>query len=465
LVDLTPPLRSTAEQYADQPALVSGEFVLSWRDVAESVSKVVVYLRSAGCQPGDRVALSGPNSLWQLLTILGIIESGAVACPVSTRLPADEQRKLVARLGARLINQSTSDWPSIEIFEASKLRSHWPKDSPSTIIGTSGSSGQAKLAALSVGNHYYNAVGSDANIPFRAGNRWLLSLPLYHVGGLALLFRALLHGGTIVLSSPDQPMIDTIAEHNVTHLSLVSTQLRKLLESQSELTRIAPRLAAVLLGGSGIPAALIDRALEAGLPIHTSYGLTEMGSQVCTTSAADPAAKLFTSGRLLPHRELRLAVDGEILVRGETRFLGYFSDDALVTPFDNDGWFATGDIGEIDGDGYLTVRGRKDNMFVSGGENIHPEEIDSAICRMPEVREAVTLAIPDDEFGYRPVAFVRVADRTPFDDTRFVRFLERFLPRFKIPDEFFPWPDDAPVDAMKPDRPWFTRRANDLLNR
>jgi O-succinylbenzoic acid--CoA ligase len=465
VADLISPLRSVAEQYADQPAFVSGEFTLTWREVADAVSKVVVYLRSEGCQAGDRVALTGQNSLWHLLTILGIIESGSVACPISNRLPAEEQRKLISRLGARLVDPSTNEWPAIEAIAPSPLRSHWPKDSPATIVPTSGSTGQAKLAVLSAGNHYYNALGSDANIPFHSGGRWLLSLPLYHVGGLALLFRSMLHGGALVLARPDQPMIDTIGEHHVTHLSLVSTQLRKLLESQSELVRIAPRLSAVLLGGSPIPAALIDRALETGLPIHTSYGLTEMGSQVCTTAPADPAAKLFTSGQLLPHRELRLAADGEIFVRGDTRFLGYLSDNAFATPFDRGGWFATGDIGEIDHDGYLTIRGRKDNMFVSGGENIHPEEIDAALCRLPEVREAVTVAIPDDEFGYRPVAFVRLADQAPFDDTRFVGFLERFLPRFKIPDEFFPWPDDAPVDAMKPDRPWFTRRANDLLNR
>lgn len=465
MADLISPLRSAAEQYADQPAFISGEFALSWREVADAVSKVVAYLRSEGYRPGDRVALTGPNSLWQLLTILSIIESGSVACPISTRLPVEEQRILIARLGARLIDPGTGDWPAVEVSSPLPIRSHWQTDSHATIIATSGSTGQAKLAVLSVGNHYYSAVGSDANIRFRSGHRWLLSLPVCHVGGLAILFRALLHGGAIVVARPDRPLIDSIQEQDVTHLSLVSTQLRKLLESQSELIRVAPRLSAVLLGGSGIPAALIDRALEAGLPIHTSYGLTEMGSQVCTTAVTDPATKLFTSGRLLPHREMRLADDGEIFVKGDTRFQGYFSNDALVTPFDTDGWFATGDVGEVDGGGYLTVRGRKDNMFVSGGENIYPEEIDSALCRLPDVRESVTVAIPDDEFGHRPVAFVRIADQVPFDDTRFVTFLERFLPRFKIPDEFFPWPDDAPVEDMKPDRVWFARRANDLLNR
>jgi O-succinylbenzoic acid--CoA ligase len=214
-----------------------------------------------------------------------------------------------------------------------------------------------------------------------------------------------------------------------------------------------------------VPAVLIDRALESGLPIHTSYGLTEMGSQVCTTGIADPAAKLFTSGRILPHRELKINPDGEILVRGATRFCGYDLGGTLVEPFDREGWFATGDLGEMDSEGYLSVRGRKDNLFVSGGENILPEEIETALCRLPDVREVVAVAIEDDEFGSRPVAFVRSNEGVPFDESRFVRFLERFLPRFKIPDEFFPWPDDAPVDSSKPDRKWFVKRANHLLNR
>jgi o-succinylbenzoate---CoA ligase len=465
LPDFASPLAAAASQYPGEPAFVSEERTLTWHETAQYVSRISSLLGAQGIRRGERVALVGSNSIAYALTILATIDSGIVVCPINRRLPVEVQQHVVSRLGARLFDLSDLDWNELDSMAAEPVASHWTLDHPATIVSTSGSTAQPKAAVLSVGNHYYNAVGSHANIPFTVGDRWLLSLPLFHVGGLAILFRAMLHGGAVVIADQEMPIIEAIQQFTVSHVSLVSTQLYRLLESESELVRVSPRLSAVLLGGSGIPAVLIDRALEAGLPIHTSYGLTEMGSQVCATGIADPAARLFTSGRILPHRELRINPDGEILVRGDTRFLGYDVDGGLSEPFDSEGWFATGDIGELDGEGYLSVHGRKDNLFVSGGENILPEEIETALCRLPDVREVVVVAIEDDEFGFRPVAFVRVSDGMPFDDTRFIRFLERFLARFKIPDEFFPWPDDAPVETMKPDRKWFVRRANHLLNR
>lgn len=458
-------IRVAAEKYADQPALITTERTLSWKETAESVGRLAGFIPAKFPTSTGRIALSGSNSIDYLLAILAIIESGAVACPISSRLPKTEQQRLADSLGAPLFDTGALDWSAVDPTRLPELSRTWDTDRPATVIATSGSSGQPKLAVLSIGNHYYSALGSHENLPFRSGDRWLVSLPLYHVGGIALLFRAMLHGGALVILEPGESIIGTIRGHQVTHLSLVPALLYRLLSQSTGLATVAPSLAAVLIGGGPVSASLIDRAMEAGLPIHMSYGLTEMGSQVTTTGVADPATRLFTSGRLLRHRELRVAADGEILVRGKTRFLGYQTPSGLTTPFDTEGWFATGDIGELDEAGYLTVRGRKDNMFVSGGENIHPEEIETALCRLPEILEVVTVAIPNDEFGARPVAFVRLEERVPFDDTRFVKFLERFLPRFKIPDEFFPWPDDAPIDALKPDRRWFEKRAVDILNR
>jgi O-succinylbenzoic acid--CoA ligase len=465
LAEIPTLLRSAAEKYADQPALITTERILSWRETADLVARLSAFFSVKYPSSTGRVALTGSNSIDYLLAILAIIESGAVACPISNRLPEVEQRHLADSLGAPLLDTGALDWSTVDFTTLPELSRTCDADRPATVIATSGSSGQPKFAVLSIGNHYYSALGSHENLPFQSGDRWLVSLPLYHVGGIALLFRAMLFGGALVILEPGEQILTAIREHRITHLSLVPAQLHRMLSEPMGLATIAPSLTAVLIGGGAVSAPLLDRALEAGLPIHTSYGLTEMASQVTTTGVADPATRLFTSGRLLQHRELRLSADGEILVRGKTRFLGYHTSSGLTTPFDSEGWFATGDIGELDEAGYLTVRGRKDNMFISGGENIHPEEIETALCRLPDVLEVVTVAIPDDEFGERPVAFVRLEERVPFDDTRFVTFLERFLPRFKIPDEFFPWPDDAPIEALKPDRRWFAKRAVDILNR
>ena len=132
----------------------------------------------------------------------------------------------------------------------------------------------------------------------------------------------------------------------------------------------------------------MDEALARGLPIHTSYGLTEMASQVTTTPPGASPGELRTAGRVLPGREVSISGGGEILVRGETLFAGYVDGEKVDRPLDADGWFHTGDLGDLDEDGYLRVLGRSDNLFISGGENIQPEEIEEALCSLEGVERS-----------------------------------------------------------------------------
>jgi O-succinylbenzoic acid--CoA ligase len=319
-----------------------------------------------------------------------------------------------------------------------------PLGRPATIIFTSGSTGVPKAALHTFGNHYHSALGSNANIALRPGDRWLHSLPLYHVGGLSILFRCLLAGATVALPQQGTPPGEAIAGFGATHVSLVSTQLLRLLREDAELGG----LEAVLMGGGPIPASLVDEAVARGLPVHTSYGLTEMASQVTTTPPGARPDELRTAGRVLPHREVGISERGEILVRGKTLFAGYVESEKLDLPLDADGWFHTGDLGELYENDYLRVRGRMDNLFVSGGENVQPEEIEEALCRLEGIEEAVVVPVPDKEFGARPVAFVRTDDLEPGD---LARELEPVLPRFKIPISFHLWPESE-GRGMKADR-------------
>jgi len=157
----------------------------------------------------------------------------------------------------------------------------------------------------------------------------------------------------------------------------------------------------------------------------------------------------------LPKRDISISERGEILVRGETLFAGYAEGEELVRPVDAEGWFHTRDLGELDESGYLRVRGRIDNLFISGGENIQPEEIEAALCRLERVDEAVVVPVPEEEFGARPVAFVRINDGESGD---LARELESVLPRFKTPISFHPWPEEA-RRGMKVDRMALGERA------
>ena len=207
---------------------------------------------------------------------------------------------------------------------------------------------------------------------------------------------------------------------------------------------------AILLGGGPAAPALLDEALRRHLPVIPSYGLTEMASQVTTVMPATPPAQRRTSGRALAHRLVKISEDGEILVRGDTLFAGYVTPQGLMPCRDDDGWFHTGDVGSLDADGYLTVTGRRDFMFISGGENIQPEEIEAALARLREVDHSLVVPVADAEFGARPVAFLATQGALPKAEGLSTR-LSEWLPKFKIPVAYHPWPAELSAEG-KPDR-------------
>ena len=461
------PLRAAALASPEAPAVVGAFGLISYAELDRRVSAAALRLAELGLGGGDRVALYLPKDGRYVVSLLALMRAGCVASPLSTRVPPRGVAALLERAACTaLISDDgevlkaaksvqglvpetvlgTSGEPSAGPLEV-------PLDRPATVVFTSGSTGVPKAALHAFGNHYFSALGSNANIALAPGDRWLHSLPLYHVGGLSILFRCLLAGAAIALPEPEAPLDDAIVVLGATHVSLVSTQLLRLLRAEADLDG----LKAVLLGGGPMPVHLVHDALLRGLPVHTSYGLTEMASQVTTTPPDASPEALNTAGRVLPYREVSVSGEGEIMVRGETLFAGYVSGEEVERPLDAGGWFRTGDLGSLD-DGYLRVRGRVDNMFVSGGENVQPEEIEEALCRLEGVDEAVVVPVPDEEFGARPAAFVRTTGGAP-EPGALSRSLGLSLPRFKVPVAFYPWEGTG---GMKPDRVGLAERARRL---
>ncbi len=457
--------RFTAE-FSAEPALATENGTLTYAQYAALIHATAQNLAAAGLQRGDRLALYLPNCAELAILLMAALEGGIISVPLSTRLPAGHIPNAMQQTGCTALVTAEkprerelaglSLLPARELVPATPSPAgHRPLREPhfeqeSNCIFTSGSSGRARAVLHTFGNHYFSALGSQHNIPVQPGDRWLLSLPLYHVGGLAILYRTALHGGCVVIPPPQMQLADFLQQEKCTHVSLVATQLRRMLQ-KPELVPVLQRLKAILLGGSAIPEPLLSEAHGLGLRVHVSYGSSEMSSQITTTRPGADVSELLTAGFVLPHRELIIATDGEILVRGKTRFKGYLEHDDLLTPFDAQGWFATGDIGRLRGDGALQVFGRKDNMFISGGENIHPEEIEMELLQHPGVVQAVVVAVPHAEFGMRPVAFCEITttEETSFDALR--TWLGDRLPRFKIPDRFFPLPGQH-GGGLKPDR-------------
>ncbi|PSQ94138.1 MAG: o-succinylbenzoate--CoA ligase [Bacteroidetes bacterium SW_7_64_58] len=436
-------------------ALWTPERRWTYAELDASVAATSAQLRDADLPDGSRVALRLHRGPDLVILLWALWRTGRVAMPLSTRLPAPEARRTAQRMGAKLLVTRDSALLDGEsdpeactpdrIVEREGGGDPTPGVRPihrrASLIFTSGSTGTPSAVLHSWANHLYSAKGSNANLPLRPerseevvsglrpGDRWLLSLPLYHVGGLAILVRCALAGAAVAIPDRDASLSAALGTTGATHLSLVATQLRRLLDAQDG--PLPRRVRGMLLGGGPLPETLLRRGHARGWPLHTSYGSTEMASQVTTTPPGAPLADLRTAGRCLPHRRLRI----------------------------DDEWFPTGDLGHLDAQGRLHVRGRTDRQFVSGGENIQPEEIEAALERLTGIERAVVVPVPDEEYGDRPVAFVRSTTGTVLDDWR--ASLATVLPRFKLPDAVHRLPDAAVQDRMKVDRELLRRRARE----
>ncbi|MFT4974137.1 MAG: O-succinylbenzoic acid--CoA ligase [Myxococcota bacterium] len=469
------PLHLAARRFGDAPALIKSITDVSFEPDTATRKPDAVYRFWPGSksitgwsfQDWDRhaealrplvrgqglLALQDPDNLPSAALLFAALREGRPTLLLSRRLPPAEVKTICTHLGIAALLAG----PDIEIPILQPPPVTTPPEIPtgiSTILMTSGSSGAPRAVAHTAAAHLANAAGSDQNIPFHTGHVWLRSLSLHHVGGLAMLFRSLHGGGAVAFPEEGVPLGAAAWALSASHLSVVATQLQRLLAEGP------PPLSAVLVGGGPIPPVLVDRALAAGMPIHTTYGMTEMGSQVTTTPPEAGVGRLRTAGRPLPGREVCVADDGEILVRGLPLMAGYLLPGGVLDRgCDEEGWYHTGDIGILEDGGWLRVTGRKDLMFISGGENIYPEEIERALMGLDGVSAAVVVSVGDEKWGARPVAFVQGT----FEEGVLRAALRERLAGFMVPDRIFAWPDDAPGWSGKPPRRWFTGCARALV--
>ncbi len=443
-------------------AVRSGGGYLTYRAWGNLIINLKADMERKGIRPGDRVAVLSRQNIITPAIILAVIASGGIAAPLSTRLPRAALLQICKQINACFLISDQAVDPDHGGWNGKFIRSQdlvWnysgdnhpqlelPMDMPATIVMTSGTGGKPKGVVHSLSAHYHSAIGSAKNIPFRAGDSWLLTLPLFHAGGLAILFRCMFAGATLDIGDPDEDLLFQMARSRPTHISLVSTQLYRLLHMENKTVDFSS-LKAVLLGGGPVPFKLIRKGVRRSLPLFRTYGSTEMASQVTTTTAEADLEELKTAGYPLPHRLLNLSGDGEILVGGETACRSIISADGTEVPKGRNRWIASGDLGYTDESGRLIVLGRKDNMFISGGENIQPEEIEGVLEELESIRQAVVVPVDDPEFGQRPFAFVDSALKPAEID--FIAVLKEHLPRFKWPVHFAGMPQTGSV--IKPSR-------------
>ncbi|MHB9155954.1 MAG: o-succinylbenzoate--CoA ligase, partial [Endomicrobiales bacterium] len=449
------PLFVQATRNPKADAVISEDVRVDYSQLDNLVTHTAGKMRSWGVKKNTRVVIVGENTISCIVTLFASWRIGAIAALISNKYPPPRLLSLIDNIkGDRIItdkDHTLSKAPGYEVLRFKDLvnpdeagnmppeiEKHYIElNDHATIMYTSGSASGEKGALHSYANHYYNAKGSNENIPLGAGDRWLLSLPLYHVGGLSILFRCMFSGAAIVIHNREKALLESIDRHRVTHVSLVLPQLNDLIAAGRAFD--GTPLKAALLGGSHFPDTLIKDAVKMKLPVYRTYGCTEMASQVATTSPHEEFRHLFSSGRVLRYRKVKIYKDGEIGLAGRTLFKAYV-EKGKIRLFGNE-WFRSGDIGYFDTQGFLRILGRRDNMFISGGENIQPERIESALNTIAIVREALVVKTPDKRYGYRPVAFIKFKSNKKMNKEQLNRALLKLLPGFNRPDRYYLWPE------------------------
>lgn len=415
------------------------------------VGRVVGRLADRGIQPGDRVASLLAPDYQHVELLFAAIRLGAILVPLNPALTGEERAERLDSADPRLVvapvalgdlrgrdllvvpeaappdDELAAGVPSPVPYEPSA-------DSVQCLMYTSGTSGRPKGAMLTLGQHRWAAWGSQRVLGHDPQDAWLLTLPLFHVGGQAILLRAVLAGARVVAL----PRFDAaraashLADGTVTLASLVPTMLQRVLDVEAG--RFSPRLRAVLIGGGRAEPALLERAWAAGMPVRSTYGMTETASQAATLEAQHAPAGLHTSGTPLWGVDVCIANPGpdgvgDIWVRGPQVIQGYWGERAR----DPEDWFATGDLGRMDDEGRLVVVDRRTDLIVSGGENVYPAEIERVVARHPGVRAVAVVGVSDAEWGQAAVAIVVPSEGSTLTVAGLTTFAQDHLARYKVP--------------------------------
>ncbi|WP_295902404.1 o-succinylbenzoate--CoA ligase [uncultured Vibrio sp.] len=463
-------IRHWAQRSPFSCALITPEKNYSWVDLQQQVNQMTHHFMSQGVGKGDVVTLVGKNQPEMLFAYLACCELGAIAaltmpqpytnltlklsmlyhesqprylwCSRDVWLSFSEQERAdIEDRNQRLNVDSPAENTRLEALEERK-----PSELAS-IVFTSGSTGQPKAVAHSFEQHFASAFGLLSVFDFGIKDTWLLSLPMYHVSGLAIVYRWLAAGGCLKVGTGD--LKRDIQE--VTHASLVATQLRQLIDSQQPLA-----LSRVLLGGSHIPSELGKMCAAKGIDTWLGYGMTEAASTV----TAKPIDDIVSAGQVLPNRLLKIQ-NNRIFIGGKTLANGYFFQGKVTPLVDDTGWFDSKDLGHWVND-ELKVIGRADNQFISGGENVHCEEIEEQLNRHPLIMQSFVVPIEDDLFGHRPVAVIESTNLVGGEEQRqefghsmkieLDEYLKSRLEKFKWPIRYYQMPSDLKGTGIKVSR-------------
>ncbi|KUL26819.1 AMP-binding protein [Actinoplanes awajinensis] len=446
-------LRQAAARSPQQIAIIDDQRQISYETLLDRAERLA---RSLPVAPGERVGLLCRNSARMIEALIGVTTLGADPVLMNTGLSPHQLATVAKDQGLRALILDDEFAPRValvdgvekigeERFEqliagAPAAVTHPPERPGRTIVLTSGTTGVPKGARRPTPGGFRPLCSVIDRIPLRARDRVLIAAPLFHTWGFAGLQIALALRATVVLRRKFEPaaILDDLDRHGCHGMIAVPVMVQQLMELPPPARR--PALRVVAVSGSALPGGLATRFMDRyGDVLYNLYGSTE-ASWASIATPADLRAAPHTAGR--PPYGTRVAVLGEngepvpagavgrLFVGNEMLFEGYTNGSARTM---HGGLLATGDLGHLDADGRVFVDGREDDMIVSGGENVHPAEVEDLLADLPQVREVAVIGVPDDEYGQRLAAYLVLRDGETLDPEAVREHVRQHRARFSVP--------------------------------
>ena len=464
----------------DKQALVDGERRLTYRELNIRVNRLARSLQALGLVHGDRCAILAYNCLEYVEVIFAAAKLGLTLVPLNWRLSPPELAFNLSDSGAdtlifdsdfaevvaqlqeqaaikRMIvlgSKAILDSDAYEEFLTRQSEDEPTADQPvgldtaHIIMYTAGTTGRPKGAVLSQGASFWNAINLTLDMNFTPDDRNLSVLPMFHIGGIGLFTLPVLYmGGMVVIQRTFDPAetLHLLKKEKITLFFGVAAVFLFLIQHTDFNSEAFANVRVVMSGGAPLPESLVRQYHAAGIVLQQGFGMSEAAPSIATLSKDLALKKAGSIGRALFHvqakvvdgdmNDLPAGAEGELVIRGPNLMQAYWNRPEATREAFEGGWFHTGDIARMDADGDLYIVDRKKDMFISGGENVYPAEVENAIFELPQVAETAVIGAKDDQWGEVGRAMVVLKPDNQLDEAEVIDFLKGRLAKYKVPKQ------------------------------
>ncbi len=464
----------------NKEAVVDGDKRITYRLLNQRTNRLSRALMDLGLQYGDRLGILAHNRLEFLEVIMAAAKLGLILVPLNWRLTASElsfiledsqtetlvfgpelvdlvqevRGKVSLKQVILLGDTATKDLPAYEALldaqsdQEPDVAQVPDLDTPHIIMYTAGTTGKPKGAILTQGASFWNAINLYTAIDFTAQDRNLVVLPMFHIGGIGLFTLPMLYvGGTAVIQRTFDPMqtFSLLKKENISLFFGVPAIFLALIQHPDFKADMFKGVRLTMSGGAPLPVSLVQQYHDAGITLQQGFGMSEAAPSIATLNKAQALSKAGSIGRAMFHLEARIVDDdmqelsrgqvGELVIRGPNLMQGYWNRPEATKEAFTKGWFHTGDLARMDADGDIYIIERKKDMFISGGENVYPAEVENAIYELPQIAENAVVGIKDERWGEVGKAFVVLKPGQALEPEEITEHLKGCLAKYKIPKQ------------------------------